>query len=575
MKLSSDKVKEKVLCQAAITGDLQLADHCISSGVLNGADHWDAPTAIDIATQRGHSRLVVKLSKALDNHRLLSLGQRDANTVLIRVVGPPGAGKSTLVKSLRTSRLRGFFRWERQPDEDDKNFQARTRGIQVDSYEDSNGTLCRILDLGGQEDFASANQLFIGEGQIPVINIITVSALKPYSEMKEEVLQWSAFFASRKDNQAAMQEPALQPVIVAATRSERADPPQEQNVREAVHQADISFGKFLDFQHGPVFLDARKSRGRGIGELRCMLADVSKHILNRAPPQAALCNDIQRALPRIRANVKQPMILRQDLPGLVAEGLSTKRHSFDKSVIQSHADLLAAALRQMSDACEILSFDTPGLQNVLIIDPPWLLHDVIGALLSPGNFPPPCVQYDKNGRATRKRVEAALKANFGSLLDHGKTLHMVVEIGLCILDSDQQRTGDDEDVIVPSKMEISRNLHAVLLPGDLVAIWFGIELLCSEVPLSVCLFPQLQVYLHNYLLQHCKQKPIMWSGHTGGLAVALCHEHVMGIVEARRSRDGDRHHCARNGNHPADLLLFASSAEGADTAESAAVQSRL
>ena len=347
------------------------------------------------------------------------------------------------------------------------------------------------------------------------------------------MLQWSAFFASRKDNQTAVQEPALQPVIVAATRSERSDPPQEKNVREAVHQAEISFGKFLDFQHGPVFLDARKSRGRGMGELRCMLANVSKRILNRAPPQAALCNDIQRALPRIRANAKRPVILRQELPGLVAQGLSSWWQSFNESVIQSHADLLAAALRQMSDACEIVSFDTPGLRDVLIIDPPWLLHDVVGVLLSPDNFPPPRVRYDKNGRATRKRMQAALKANFGSQLDHGKTLHMVAEIGLCILDTDQERTGDDDDVIVPSKMDISRNLHAVLLPGHLVAIWFGIELLCCEVPLSVCLFPQVQVYLHNYLLQHCKQKPIMWPG---GIAVALCHEHVVGIVEARRSR---------------------------------------
>ena len=119
LQQSSDKVKEKALHQAAIAGDLQLADHCISSGVLNGADDWDAPTAIDIAMQRGHSRLAVKLTKALDNHKLLSLGQMSANTVLIRVVGSPGAGKSTLVKSLKTSRLRGFFRWESQPDEDD------------------------------------------------------------------------------------------------------------------------------------------------------------------------------------------------------------------------------------------------------------------------------------------------------------------------------------------------------------------------------------------------------------------------------------------------------------------------
>ena len=135
LQRSDDKVKSKVLFHAAAIGDLQLADHCVSCGVLNRADRWDKPTPIDIATQRGHSRLALRLSKALDNHKLLSLGQRKANTVLIRVAGPPGAGKSTLVKSLTTSRLRGFFRWESQTDEGDRNFQTRTRGIQVDSFE--------------------------------------------------------------------------------------------------------------------------------------------------------------------------------------------------------------------------------------------------------------------------------------------------------------------------------------------------------------------------------------------------------------------------------------------------------
>ena len=300
-----------------------------------------------------------------------------------------------------------------------------------------------------------------------------------------------------------------------------------------MHRAEVSFGKYLDFQHGPVLVDARKSWGPGMGQLRHLLADVAKSALNKAPPQAALCHDIQRALPWIRDNIKRPIISRHELPGLVAQGLSSWWQSFNECVLQSHSDLLAAALRQMSDACEILSFDAPGLKDVLVVNPSWLLHDVVGILLSPTKFPPPHVRYDKNGRAKRKRMETVLKANFGSLLDHGETLHMVAEIGLCILDGNQQTSGGDGDVIVPSKLEISRNLQAVLLPQHLAAIWFGVELLCSEVPLSVCLLPQLQVFLHTYLLQHCKQKPIMWSS---GIAVALSHEHVVGIVEARRSR---------------------------------------
>ena len=536
LRHSTDKVKEKVLHQAAIAGDLQLADQCILSGVFHGVDQWDKPTAIDVATQRGHSRLAEKLRKALDSHKLLSLGQRDANTVLIRVVGPPGAGKSTLVKSLRTSRLWGFFRWESQADEGDKNFQTRTKGIQVDSYKDSSGTCYRILDLGGQHDFSCANQLFIGEGQVPIINVVAISSLKDLLAIEDEVLKWSSFFASRFDRSNFQPEAHLQPVIVVATRSESATAIQMENVEKAVHKAGRleAFGKFLDFRHGPVFVDSRKSWGQGMERLRLLLADVAKDVLKRAPPQAALCNDIQRALPSIRAKVRHPIISRKELPELVAEERSSWWRPFDKNVIESHSDLLDAALRQMSDACEILSFEPPALKDLLVIHPPWLLHDVVGVLLSPANFPPPRVLYDKNGRASRKQAEKALRANCGpGLVEGGVALHMVAQLGLSILDDSPDGSTTSDGMIVPSKLEISRYLHAILSPGNLSPIWFGIELQCTEVPLAVCLFSQLQVHLYSHLLMKCKQKPLMWSG---GIAVALRHEQVVGIVEARHGR---------------------------------------
>ena len=218
---NNDKVKEEVLRQAAITGDLKLAEHCISIGTLHTADHWGEPTPVDIARKRGHSRLAETLRKALDNHNLLSLEQQAANTVLIRVVGSPGAGKSTLVESLTISGLWRIFRRESQPDEGDANYQKRTRGIQVVTYTDSSDTVFRILDLGGQDDFAAANQLFIGEGKIPVINLIVISLLKTFAEMQDEVMKWSAFFASRCDSSIFGQKPEhYQPVIVVATRSE-------------------------------------------------------------------------------------------------------------------------------------------------------------------------------------------------------------------------------------------------------------------------------------------------------------------------------------------------------------------
>ena len=191
------KVKERVLRRAAMTGDLDLADDCISVGVFDNADKWDGPTPVDIAKKRGYSRLAQKLRESLDDHKLLiNEKTKKANTVLIRVAGAPGAGKSTMVKSLKT---KAFIRWEGQRDEGEKNSRKRTKGIRIKCFTDDNGHVCRILDLAGQEDFAASNQLFVGEGEIPAINIITISLLYDLIEMKAEVHKWTAFFASRCD----------------------------------------------------------------------------------------------------------------------------------------------------------------------------------------------------------------------------------------------------------------------------------------------------------------------------------------------------------------------------------------
>ena len=155
--------------------------------------------------------------------------------------------------------------------------------------------------------------------------------------MEDEVLKWSAFLASRSDRSNRQHEANLQPVIVVATRSESATASQMENVEKAVHKAEglEAFRKFLHFQHGPVYVDARKSWGQGTERLRLLLADVAKDVLKRAPPQAALCNDIQRALPAIRAKVKRPIVSRREFPGLVAQGLSSWWQPFDKSVIEA------------------------------------------------------------------------------------------------------------------------------------------------------------------------------------------------------------------------------------------------
>ena len=196
------------------------------------------------------------------------------------------------------------------------------------------------------------------------------------------------------------------PIVVVLTRSSpKAREENKSSARDAFAEAKRRFGKFLLFDDDPLFVDARTSWTMEMKNLRHVLNLHKKRILQDAPNQPALCDDIERALPWICKKTKTPTILQNELLDKVARGLksSTKR-KFDKNVVLSHAGLLDAALRQMSDACDILSFQKHELKDILVIDPSWLLHDVIGVLMSPEKFPTPtCHVQTWTSQSTRSR----------------------------------------------------------------------------------------------------------------------------------------------------------------------------
>ena len=339
--------KEAVLHHAASTGDLALADVCISNGALHREHEWVRPTPIDIAIQNGYSRLAQRLKRAVDSEKLLKFGERRADTVLLRIGGPPGAGKSTMVESLKTSRLYGAFRRESQTDEGDKNYLTRTKGIRVHTYK-NNRIRYQVLDLAGHDDFAAANQLFIGQGHVPIINILVLSSLMDSVVLEDEVMKWCAFYASSYQDSSQPEHTMSgaahsarqhnQPMLFVLTRSFEASEKDNTSVYDVFAEAKRRFSKFLLFHDIPLFVDARKSWTMEMKKLRQVLNHLKEIVLESTPNQPALCDDIKRALPWICKKTKTPTILRKDLLDKVAQGLksSTKR-KFDKNVVLSHA----------------------------------------------------------------------------------------------------------------------------------------------------------------------------------------------------------------------------------------------
>ena len=526
---TSQNIKRKVLLKCAEHGQLELASTCVEEGALHGLTKKSMmnPSPVAVAKENGHDRLARMLQKALDDQNLLSFGDQPVDSVLVRVGGPPGAGKSTLVESLKQTRLQGAVRLESQPDEGDRNYLTRTKGINVHVYKDDTGTPYHILDLGGHDDFAVAHQLFIGQGEVPIINTIVISSLSERAELQKEMMKWCAFYASRcrpqpvLPSEGTLSTQLRQPVIIIATRLGAADTVNKKNVINSFDRSKLRYGKFLDFLDGPVFVDARKSWSNATRILREHLATVKKNLLSKEDlRQPALSGDIQRALPNIRKTVKGPLMLRNDFMPHFGRALSSSSHAFDEKVLASHEEIVDAVLRKMSDAAEIISFQKPELAKYLVVEPQWLLSHIVGILMSPENFPAPRVLYH-HGRTKRSLAEAAVANRH---VPGNDTLEMVAQLGLCIL--------EEEDMIVPSKLDTEREPTTWTSRRGL-DMYFGIRLVCQKVPLSPAVFPQLQVHLYNKFLALCGQVSKLWKD---GIHVTLHYSNAEGLLEAQRDQ---------------------------------------
>ena len=164
-----------------------------------------------------------------------------------------------------------------------------TKGIAVHSYCHGD-TQYHILDMGGHDDFAASHTLFIGQGRVPVINMIVVnctarqqaqglpSQTPRREDIRQTLLKWAAFYASccapsSDDNKRR------QPIIVVASHGPEASTADQESVYAAYSQAEKDFGRCLEFIGGPIFMDCRKPREGGMRTLRTCITQVKDYIL--------------------------------------------------------------------------------------------------------------------------------------------------------------------------------------------------------------------------------------------------------------------------------------------------------
>ena len=472
-------------------------------------------------------------------HELIKIGGEASKptSVAIRFGGPPGAGKSTLTESLLVSRLQSVSRDECQEDKGASDVQQRTKGINCELFTDESSSRFAIFDLGGHGEFLATHQMFIGDGSVPVIDCVTVSALD--DELEKHAMKWCSLFASRNQPTSTPW-----PLLLIATRADKASSEQQLAAFSAFHTIKQTFADHFCFpMDKPLFVDARKSWSELTVTLRRTLTELHKQLINsdESLPQPAICQNIEDHLPALRGEASAPVVTKDQFIDFMRPHIGLKDKELANLSMAALTSLFDKALQFLTGYATVLSFLQTRALNYVVIDPSWLLTNIVGRLMAEPPLFGPYVHYD-NGYAKKADVIAALETEHLS----GETaFEMVAGLGFCL---EQKQL---EKVLNPSKLRRSRALKHWCQDAAMV-VNGGRRLKCKgTVAIASAFFSQLQVHFyHRYLTEYDEELP-MWNGgirlvagkRTSAEALIEAHPGHKSIDIIVRGRSGSERAC--------------------------------
>jgi ankyrin repeat protein/signal recognition particle receptor subunit beta len=187
---------------------------------------------------------------------LYAAGTVTPKAMKLCVLGPPGAGKTTLVEALKRKWIKSLFTWERQRDHPDCQYE-RTVGINVSTVDIPYVGTFSVYDYAGQKQFHKTHGLFfsaLNSLTILVISLLTGKERRPctFKELINEAHYWLSFL------RASLGKEFIPTVVIVASRADCC-PHGQGMLQQVVNQmSDVFKGKIV-IREECFLLDCRKS----------------------------------------------------------------------------------------------------------------------------------------------------------------------------------------------------------------------------------------------------------------------------------------------------------------------------
>ena len=202
---------------------------------------------------------------------LYAAGTVTPTAMKLCVIGAAGAGKTTLVKALKTGRLKSIFKWERQRD-DPKCEYERTVGINVMMVDVPGVGRFSLFDYAGQKQFHKTHGLFfsaINSFFILLISLLTGEERQPctFEELILVAQYWLSFL------RASLAKHVIPTVMIAASRADSC-PDGQGLLQQVVSHLRELFKGSITIREECFLLDCRKSWSQEMKQLRGLLKQV-------------------------------------------------------------------------------------------------------------------------------------------------------------------------------------------------------------------------------------------------------------------------------------------------------------